>query len=103
MSARRLVLVGDAAHAATPHMGQGGAMALEDAIALAEALRSRPSVETALAHYSARRRPGVEWVQQQSRVAAGAWVLPAAARDRALRERGDAMLRERYSALIAPV
>ena len=32
----RVVLIGDAAHATSPHVGQGGAMAIEDAIVLAE-------------------------------------------------------------------
>ena len=32
----RVVLIGDAAHATSPHVGQGGAMAMEDAIVLAE-------------------------------------------------------------------
>jgi hypothetical protein len=41
-------------------------------------------------------------VQEQSRIAARGWALPSAARDAALRERGDQMLRDRYSALIPP-
>ena len=32
----RVVLIGDAAHASTPHLGQGAAMAIEDAVVLAE-------------------------------------------------------------------
>lgn len=35
-SAGRIGLIGDAAHATTPNLGQGGAMAVEDALALAE-------------------------------------------------------------------
>jgi FAD-dependent urate hydroxylase len=99
--AGRVVLVGDAAHAAPPHMGEGGAMALEDALALAESLEAAPSVEAALEAYVARRRPRVEWVQEQSRIAARAWVLPPEVRDQALRERGDQMLRDRYAPLVA--
>jgi FAD-dependent urate hydroxylase len=34
----RVVLIGDAAHAAPPHMGEGGSMAMEDAVVLAEEL-----------------------------------------------------------------
>ncbi|MEO0031990.1 MAG: hypothetical protein RIS94_1748 [Pseudomonadota bacterium] len=37
----RVVLIGDAAHSATPHLGQGAAMAIEDAVVLAEELASR--------------------------------------------------------------
>jgi 2-polyprenyl-6-methoxyphenol hydroxylase-like FAD-dependent oxidoreductase len=96
----RVVLIGDAAHAATPSMGEGGSMAMEDAVVLAEELRAADSVALALDRYVARRKPRADWVQEQSRIAARAWVLPPAVRDAALRERGDQMLRDRYRALI---
>lgn len=76
-------------------------MALEDAVVLAGALRSAETVEVALDRYAARRRPRATWVQEQSRIAAKAWVLPPAIRDAALRERGDQLLRDRYRPLIA--
>ncbi|HEY7143537.1 MAG TPA: FAD-dependent monooxygenase [Streptosporangiaceae bacterium] len=98
----RVVLIGDAAHASTPHLGEGGSMALEDALVLAAELRAADTVEQALPAFAARRRPRVRWVQEQSRAAAGAWVLPPPVRDAALRERGDQMLRDRYRPLIAP-
>jgi 2-polyprenyl-6-methoxyphenol hydroxylase-like FAD-dependent oxidoreductase len=97
----RAVLIGDAAHAAPPHMGEGGSMAMEDAVVLAEELRAAPTVEDALDRYERRRRPRADWVQQQSRIAATAWVLPPEVRNAALRGRGDRMLRERYQPLIA--
>ncbi|MFF0575410.1 FAD-dependent oxidoreductase [Streptosporangium saharense] len=55
----RTVLVGDAAHPVGA--GQGASMAVEDALALAAALRDRPAsgVPEALAHYDATRRPRV--------------------------------------------
>ncbi|NYI03621.1 FAD-dependent oxidoreductase [Allostreptomyces psammosilenae] len=55
--ADRVVLVGDAAHPVGA--GQGASMAIEDAVVLAHALRSAPSVPSALADYDARRRPRV--------------------------------------------
>jgi 2-heptyl-3-hydroxy-4(1H)-quinolone synthase len=62
-----VLLVGDAAHATTPNMGQGAAMALEDSAVLAELLaEKRPLVET-LARFQARREGRVRWVQNQSR------------------------------------
>jgi 2-polyprenyl-6-methoxyphenol hydroxylase-like FAD-dependent oxidoreductase len=36
----RVVPIGDAAHASSPMMGQGGCLAMEDAYVLAEVLRS---------------------------------------------------------------
>ncbi len=96
----RVVLIGDAAHAGPPNMGEGGCMAMEDALVLAEVLRATDSVESALEPYVRRRRPRADWVQEQSRAAAQAWVLPPAVRNAALRERGDQMFRDRYRPLI---
>ena len=51
----RIVLVGDAAHGATPHCGQGAAQAIEDGIVLAEELAKDVAVTEALEAFSARR------------------------------------------------
>lgn len=51
----RVVLLGDAVHATTPHLGQGAGMAIEDALVLAEELASHSAVEPALVAYRARR------------------------------------------------
>ncbi|PCJ61984.1 MAG: hypothetical protein COA73_07040 [Candidatus Hydrogenedentota bacterium] len=59
-------LLGDAAHAMTPNMGQGAAMAIEDAFVLAELLEAGGDMSKILTAYEARRRPRVTWVQQQS-------------------------------------
>jgi FAD-dependent urate hydroxylase len=53
----RVALLGDAAHASTPTLGQGGAQALEDAIVLARNLSAEPLVEVALRRYDVERRP----------------------------------------------
>jgi 2-polyprenyl-6-methoxyphenol hydroxylase-like FAD-dependent oxidoreductase len=53
----RVVLVGDAAHATTPGIGQGAAQAIEDAVVLARCLAENADVSQALADYEARRRP----------------------------------------------
>ncbi|MFI2205094.1 FAD-dependent oxidoreductase [Streptomyces sp. NPDC020192] len=55
-----VLLIGDAAHAASPATGQGASRALEDAVVLAKALRDLPDVPTAFAAYEAHRRPRVE-------------------------------------------
>jgi 2-polyprenyl-6-methoxyphenol hydroxylase-like FAD-dependent oxidoreductase len=59
----RVILVGDAAHAISPHSGQGASMALEDTIVLARILRDAqgPLGET-FAAFEAARRERVERV-----------------------------------------
>ena len=52
----RLVLAGDAAHSMSPQLGQGVNMALMDAMALRDALRSEPHLDDALAQYQSVRR-----------------------------------------------
>jgi 2-polyprenyl-6-methoxyphenol hydroxylase-like FAD-dependent oxidoreductase len=96
----RVALIGDAAHAGPPNMAEGGCMALEDAIVLAEELCAADTVESALDRYVARRRPRADWVQEQSRLVADAWIKPAAVRNAILRERGDQLFRDRYQALL---
>jgi 2-polyprenyl-6-methoxyphenol hydroxylase-like FAD-dependent oxidoreductase len=59
----RLVLLGDAAHAMAPNLGQGANSALVDAVVLADALVGAPSVEEALRRYDERRRPAARRVQ----------------------------------------
>ena len=96
---RRVVLVGDAAHATHPHMGQGGSLAVEDALVLADELARADTLPSALSAHTRRRRPRVDWGQEQSRRAAAAWAQPAAERDATLRANGDRLLQERYRLL----
>ena len=55
-----MVVIGDAAHAASPAAGQGASMAVEDAVTLARALRDAPDIPTALRSYEDQRRDRVE-------------------------------------------
>jgi len=98
--AGRVVLIGDAAHASSPMMGQGGSLAMEDAWVLAEVLRSDPEVDRALATYADRRSPRVHWVQEQGRAVAQSFDLPPAARNDVLRERGVELFHQRYGPLV---
>ncbi|WP_421574549.1 FAD-dependent oxidoreductase [Stenotrophomonas maltophilia] len=67
----RLVLVGDAAHAMSPQLGQGVNMALMDAMALRDALRTHADHDAALQAYQAQRRAHVAIYQYWSR-----WLTP---------------------------
>ena len=68
----RTVLLGDAAHTAHFSIGSGTKLALEDAIALASALRDEPDVDAALRRYERERRPAVARAQA-SAAASAAW------------------------------
>jgi 2-polyprenyl-6-methoxyphenol hydroxylase-like FAD-dependent oxidoreductase len=54
--ARRLAVIGDAAHSTSPQLGQGANMALLDAAALAHALERTRSLDAALEAYATARR-----------------------------------------------
>ncbi|ROQ26770.1 2-polyprenyl-6-methoxyphenol hydroxylase-like FAD-dependent oxidoreductase [Streptomyces sp. PanSC19] len=65
----RVALLGDAAHAMTPNLGQGACQALEDAVSLAAALAGASEVGAALARYDAERRPRSQSVARAARQA----------------------------------
>jgi 2-polyprenyl-6-methoxyphenol hydroxylase-like FAD-dependent oxidoreductase len=47
----RVALLGDAAHATTPNLGQGGCQAVEDAFVIAKCLKENSSIEKAFEQY----------------------------------------------------
>lgn len=51
----RIVLIGDAVHAVTPHLGQGAAQAIEDGVVLAECLTAHADHTAAFEEYTERR------------------------------------------------
>ncbi len=63
-----VVLVGDAAHTAHFSVGSGTKLAMEDAVALAAALRRHTDIAAALATYEEARRPAVESLQRAAQV-----------------------------------
>jgi anthraniloyl-CoA monooxygenase len=63
-----VVLLGDAVHTAHFSIGSGTKLAMEDCIALRDALVAHPRLEDALAAYEADWRPGVEALQRAAQV-----------------------------------
>ncbi len=63
----RTVLIGDAAHATSPNMAQGVAMAVEDALVLADCLDRRGTTTELLAAFERRRQPRIRWVHTRAR------------------------------------
>jgi 2-polyprenyl-6-methoxyphenol hydroxylase-like FAD-dependent oxidoreductase len=67
----RVALLGDAAHAMTPHLGQGAGQAIEDAVVLGAACAGAPDdLAGALAAYDRQRRPRSQAVARASARAA---------------------------------
>ena len=66
----RVALLGDAAHPMTPFTGQGACQAIEDAVVLAESLRSGADVAASLRAYAARRQPRTNEIWSRSWAAA---------------------------------
>jgi 2-polyprenyl-6-methoxyphenol hydroxylase-like FAD-dependent oxidoreductase len=60
---RRVVIIGDAAHAFPPQFAQGAAMAIEDAVVLTELLGTSADIDLALRSYEAKRGPRVNKVR----------------------------------------
>jgi 2-polyprenyl-6-methoxyphenol hydroxylase-like FAD-dependent oxidoreductase len=56
----RTLLIGDAAHATSPHAGQGASIALEDADRLVRALEHEAELGIAFQNFEAERRPRAE-------------------------------------------
>jgi anthraniloyl-CoA monooxygenase len=65
-STENVVLIGDAAHTAHYSVGSGTRMAMEDALALAEAIGSNADVPAALHAYEETRRPSTERLQSRA-------------------------------------
>jgi len=51
----RVLVIGDAAHSTTPHVGYGAGLAVEDAIVLSESLQADIPIDTALERFMERR------------------------------------------------
>jgi len=95
-----VTLLGDTAHPVLPFLAQGGVLALEDAVVLAEAMHKFPSdVASALSWYSHRRRARTARVAAASRRNGKIYHMSGAlagARNFAMRTVGPERLMARY-------
>lgn len=62
----RVVLLGDAVHATTPHLGQGAGMAIEDSLVLAEELSAGSDIGKSLSAYESRRFERCRYIVESS-------------------------------------
>jgi 2-polyprenyl-6-methoxyphenol hydroxylase-like FAD-dependent oxidoreductase len=80
-------------------MAEGAAMALEDALVLAECLGRLESVPAALSAFETRRRPQTDWVRAQTHRRDRTRYLPVAIRNAVLRAFGRRIFRSNYRPL----
>lgn len=99
----RALLAGDAAHATAPVWAQGAALALEDALVLAELLAGRSDWRGIGPDYEARRRPRVAHVQAMTDRLSRTARLPDWARRLVLPVVGPRSYRATYGPLREPV
>jgi FAD-dependent urate hydroxylase len=95
-----VLLIGDAAHATSPNMAEGAAMALEDGLVIAECLASGDRAAETIATFQARRRPRTQWVLAQTHRRDRTRNLPPAVRDFVLRRWGRNILHANYRPLL---
>jgi 2-polyprenyl-6-methoxyphenol hydroxylase-like FAD-dependent oxidoreductase len=95
----RIVLIGDAAHATGPVWAQGAAMAVEDALVLAELLGSDDDWGAIGPAFERRRRPRVAHVQTMTDRMSRAAALPGWIRSLIVPIAGPRSYRETYGAL----
>jgi 2-polyprenyl-6-methoxyphenol hydroxylase-like FAD-dependent oxidoreductase len=62
----RVLLIGDAAHATTPHLGQGAGMAIEDALVLSLELAGEDAIESKLQRFMQRRFERCKYISEKS-------------------------------------
>ena len=95
-----VLLIGDAAHATSPNIAEGAAMALEDGLVLAECLAAGNEVAHAVAKFQERRRPRTQWVLAQTHRRDRTRNPPPALRDFALRSWGRSIVQANYRPLL---
>lgn len=93
----RIVMIGDAVHATTPHLASGAGIGIEDAVVLAEALDSTSVVEQALQTFTDRRYERCRLVVQNS------LALGEMERQQAPKAEHEALMRATMQALCAPI
>jgi 2-polyprenyl-6-methoxyphenol hydroxylase-like FAD-dependent oxidoreductase len=70
----RVVLIGDAAHSITPHLGQGAAQTVEDAVVLAEELQKSGPLQDSLQSFMRRRFERCKFILEAS-LQIGEWEM----------------------------
>lgn len=98
----RVALIGDAAHAMSPNMACGAAMAFEDGVVLADIIAHAREASEIAPELTRRRLARVRWVHAQTERRDRARKLPSVMRDAFLRMFWRRLYRANYQPLLAP-
>lgn len=93
----RIVMIGDAVHATTPHLASGAGIGVEDALVLAEELARAEDVEVALQAFTERRYERCRLVVENS------IALGELERQQAPKEQHEALMTASMKALCSPI
>lgn len=97
-----MLLIGDAAHATSPNMACGVAMAVEDAFVLAELVGEEGPAAAVLACFQERRAARVRWVRAQTDRRDRLRGLPAVVRNAFLRLSAERTYQANFRPLLDP-
>jgi 2-polyprenyl-6-methoxyphenol hydroxylase-like FAD-dependent oxidoreductase len=97
----KVLLIGDAAHAMSPNMACGAAMAFEDALVLAEVISRTRAPSEIIPAFIRRRSARIAWVREQTDRRDRIRTLAPAIRDALLRLLATRLYRRNYQPLLA--
>jgi 2-polyprenyl-6-methoxyphenol hydroxylase-like FAD-dependent oxidoreductase len=98
----RVLLIGDAAHAMSPNMACGAAMAFEDSLVLAELIAKEGAASEIVSEFTRRRSARLRWLRRQTDRRDRLRRLSPLVRDVVLRLLADRTYRANYEPLLAP-
>ncbi len=102
-AAGNVLLIGDSAHATSPNMASGAAMAFEDSLVLSSLIVSDRRVEHVIANYSSQRAARIRWVRDQTHRRDRIRNLPPVIRDLLTRYLANRVYRANYGPLLSEV
>ena len=96
-----VLLIGDAAHATSPNMASGAAMAFEDALVLSRLIAADRNAAQVLDQYTSERSARIRWVHEQTHRRDRIRNLPSMVRDLMARYLAKSVYRANYAPLAA--
>jgi 2-polyprenyl-6-methoxyphenol hydroxylase-like FAD-dependent oxidoreductase len=95
-----VLLIGDAAHATSPNIASGAAMAFEDALVLANLIGSERDAAEVLSEYTTQRTARIRWLHEQTHKRDRIRNLPPMVRNLMTRFLANSVYRSNYAPLL---